>query len=864
MAVRGSSGGRWYIELTVASIGRMVTETPRCRDCGTDLGGQSLPGGLCPRCLLRAGMDIGDADVLLADQELGDYRIVERVGKGGMGEVYVAEDPRLERRVALKILPPDVATDAERLARFQREIKILASISHPNIVTVHSVDEVDDIHFFTMELVAGESLSARLARGPLSLHRFLEISIPLAEALCAAHERDIVHRDLKPENVMITEEGTVKVLDFGLAKSAPGVTSEAGGPVATENLTQQGVIVGTFLYMSPEQIRGEELDGRSDIFSLGVMLYEMACGRRPFSGRQPVEILSAILKDEPPPVTWYYPELPNQLARIVRHCLEKEPGRRFQTSRDVRNELADLELEQLAGRAPVRDRTGAESSTASRNPLLRWSLAAILVALLILVAISLERQTEPPAPATEIDALAVLPLRDLSAGPGGDYFADGMTEALITDLAKTPGLKVIAVGSVLPLKDSDLAPAEIARRLDVDALVQGSVTRGEGGVRVAAQLMAASTGDLVWAESFERSAGEILALQRDLAAAITVEIRRQVIPESLDEPQPQLNPRAHEAYLKGRYFWNRRSPEDLLKAIKELQLAIELAPEFAPSHAALADCYNLLGSVLYAAIPPREVMPKAREASQRALELDSGLAEAHASLGHYLLFYEWDRQRAESQFLKALELNPNYATAHQWYSMLLSLDGRSAAAIEHAEKARELDPLSIVIGLNLGTRHFYARDFEKAEQYYLEVLDLNPDFGLTHVFLARAYLETDRPEDAVREMHLADWPSGRDPLVKAFKSFSLARAGDEAEARAVLAEMEELSASRYVPAHTFAIAYAGLEDREEMFRYLEQAVEERSGMIPFLGIEPMGDEYRDDPRMEALAALADRPREDNP
>lgn len=321
------------------------------------------------------------------------------------------------------------------------------------------------------------------------------------------------------------------------------------------------------------------------------------------------------------------------------------------------------------------------------------------------------------------------------------------------------------------------------------------------------------------------------------------------------DPQRLLDPRAHETYLKGRYFWNRRSPVDLIKAIDQLELAIELEPDFAPSHAALADCYNLLGSVLYAVVPPHEVMPKAREASLRALELDGGLAEAHASLGHYQLFYEWDSRQAEQQFLKALELNPNYATAHHWYSMLLSLDGRVAKAIEHAEIAHRLDPLSVVIGLNLGTRHYHARDFETAEQYYLGVLDLNPDFHLTHMFLARVYEETGRSDAAVREMHLADWPSGQDPLIKAFKALSLARVGDEPAARGVLQEMQAMARTRYVPAHTFAIAHAGLGDIDEMFEYLNLAVEERSGMIPFLAVDPVADQFRSDPRLEALSSL---------
>lgn len=800
----------------------------------------------------------GEEGVLIIGQTLGEFTILDRLGQGGMGEVYLVEDAKLERQVALKILPPDLAADADRLARFQREIKILASLSHPNIVTVHSVHETDDLHFFTMERVSGESLASRLERGPLPLEEMLTVAMPMAEALCAAHERGIVHRDLKPENVMINEDGTVKVLDFGLAKSGPLMTGGDEVQISDERVTDKGTIVGTFLYMSPEQIRGESLDPRSDIFSFGLMIYEMVCGRRPFRGQQPVEILSAILKDEPPPVTWYHPELPNQLARIVRHCLEKDPKKRFQTSRDVCNELADLEIEHLAGKARrVVQKVAAEPAEGVRSSVPRWSLIAVIVAILIFVVFDLERRSKPPPFTGKIESLAVLPLRDLSPGMEDEYFADGMTEALITDLAKTPGLKVIAADSVLRLKDSDLAPAEIARRLGVDALVRGSVTRSSSGVRVSAQLMAAPGGTLFWAESFERSPGEVLALQGDLAAAIAAEIQEQVNPNLRAEPDSErhFDPQAHEAYLRGRYFWNRRSPADLIKAIEQLELAIELDPAFAPPYSALADCYNLLGSVLYAVLPPREVMPKARAASLQALELDSHLAEAHASLGHYLFFYEWDSREAEQRFLRALELNPSYATAHHWYSMLLSLGGRNDEAIVHAEKARELDPLSIVIRLNLGTRYFHARDYKRAEQHYLAALELDPDFQVTHMFLARVYQEMAQSDAAIREIHLAERSGDGNPLVLAFKVYLLGRAGDEAAAHAVLEQLQVLASERYVPAHTFAVAYAGLREKEAMFRELDRAVEERSGMIPFLAVEQLADEYRTDPRMETLVSL---------
>ena len=826
----------------------------RCRSCGSELGSRKLPDGQCPRCLLGLALARQSEESPLRGQQIGNYRIVRRLGRGGMGEILLAEDLVLERRVALKLLPPDLAESPDRLERFGREIRTVAALNHPNIVTVHSVEEVDGLHFYSMELIEGRTLTSVLESGALSLGQLLEIAIPLTDALRTAHEQGIVHRDLKPDNVMITDDGLVKVLDFGLAKAAAKLPAEGDLNGPTEHLTAEGTMIGTLPYMSPEQLRGDDLDQRSDIFSLGVVLYEMACGRRPFGGRRAVDLLSSILKDSPRPITEIDPQQPRQLWGIIRHCLEKDAGARFQTSRDVLNELRDLRREEVSeARLPGRGASGARRRWLEVPRWAAWAVAATLVMAALVVWWSPDR-IEPPKPAAaeSIDSLAVLPLRDLSDDPREDYFSDGMTEELITNVARREGLRVIAPTSILPLKGTDRPLAATAARLGVDAIVEGTVQRTDERVRISAHLVRAASGDVLWAESYDQALEGVLELQSRVARAIAAEIQREIIGGSTSTRDRQIDPAAHEAYLKGRFFWNQRHPEALRKAIEYLNRAVEIDPTFAPAHAAIADCYNLLGSVLYPVMDPREAMPRAHEASQRALDLDPDLAEAHASLGHYLHVYEWDRQAASEEFNQALELNPNYATAHHWYSILLTFEGEHDRAIEHARTAVELDPLSIIITLNLGVRYFYARDPDRALEQFNMALDLNPDFFLTHLFLGRLHQMDGDQKAAIREFRVSRRQSNNGTLATAFLANAYAHSGDSKRAMELLADLQLIAESTFVPAHIFAIVYEGLGDTDMMFSSLAEAAAEKSGMMTYLEVDPLCDAYQDDPRLVEL------------
>ena len=571
-------------------------------------------------------------------RSLGHYRITAAIGAGGMGEVYRATDTKLGRDVAIKVLPAAMAQDAERLARFEREARSLASLNHPNIVTIYAVEEADGIRFLAMELVEGETLDTLLAPGGLPLPRFFEIAVPLADALSAAHERGIVHRDLKPANVMVTREGRVKVLDFGLAKleaadSHPDLTSTPTESRA--NLTSEGQVFGTVAYMSPEQARGGKVDARSDVFSLGVVLYQMVTGERPFQGASAVDMISSILRDTPPSVTDRRGDLPPHLARILRRCLEKDPRDRYQTSRDVYNELRDLRNETSSAPAAPSPRpeavVGRRRAPAARaRPGSGAPWAAAVAAVLLGVALYAGQRSELPpasrAPQTgseppAIRSIAVLPLDNYSGDPGQDYFAEGMTDELTSDLATISQLRVISRGSAMQFKGANRPPTpEIAKTLNVDAIVEGSVLRAGDRVRITAQLIDARADRHLWAKSFERSSRDVLALQDELASAIAREIHVQLTPaeESRLTRAPSVNPEAYDAYLKGRYFFNRPSDENLSKAIAQFEEAIRLDPSFAPAFSGLSDAYLWAGyneGVLTAS----EARPKAKAAAEKAI-----------------------------------------------------------------------------------------------------------------------------------------------------------------------------------------------------------------------------------------------------
>ena len=625
----------------------------------------------------------------MVGKNLSHYRVLEKLGAGGMGEVYLAEDTTLKRQVALKILPPELIADRELLERLRREAEVLAGFDHPNIVQIHTIEEDQGTCFLTMELVRGKTLSRIIPRSGLPAARFFEIAIPLADALAVAHRKGVIHRDLKPGNVMVTDDGRVKVLDFGLAKQirmVNGHPSDSEAPTLVL-ATEPGTVLGTVGYMSPEQVRGKPLDSRSDVFSLGAVLYEMATGRRAFAAESGPDTLSAILRDTPSPLDIERPDLPRHLGRIVRRCLEKSPDRRFPSGGEVRNELEDLAREIDEERVlSERDRSTLEAPDGRRRPRLVITLAAAAILVVGLLLMQWVRRGLETPPAVEsasqakapIDSLAVLPFDNLMNDPEQDYFVAGMHEALITDLAQIGALRVISRTSTIAYRETDKSLPQIASELGVDAIVEGSVLRADGQVRITAQLIEGPTDHHLWAQSYDRELEDVLALLSDVAQAIAAEIEIVMAPELGErlDTSGSVDPEAYELYLKGRHFFNQGSIDGFRQAFVLLQQVVEIAPDFAAGWASLSGAY--VATAFFSLEPPAETVPKARAVADRALQLDPNLADAHASLGAIALYFDWNWATARRELEKALELDPTATMVYHSYADYLAVMGDCA------------------------------------------------------------------------------------------------------------------------------------------------------------------------------------------
>ncbi len=794
---------------------------------------------------------------------LGPYEILAPLGAGGMGEVYRARDPKLGRDVAIKVLPEAVAGDAERLARFEREARSLASLNHPNIVTIFSIEESGGTRFLAMELVEGESLDTLLASGGLPLSRFFDIAVPLSEALSAAHERGIVHRDLKPGNVMVTREGRVKVLDFGLAKRGPAESDPNLSNTPTESraeLTSEGQVFGTVAYMSPEQARGGKVDARSDVFSLGVLLYQMLTGRRPHEGASAVDIISSILRDKAPSVTDLRADVPPHLARILRRCLEKDPRDRYQTSRDVFNELKELRAEtSLASPTPPPRPAAAPAARAAWKRPAWVAAAAILLAAALYLAIrsgvlrpaprAQVSETEPPV----IRSIAVLPLDNYSGDPNQEFFAEGMTDELTADLATISQLRVISRGSAMQFKGKQRPPTpEIARKLNVDAIVEGSVLRAGDKVRITAQLIDARSDRHLWAKSFERSSRDVLALQDELASAIAREIHVQLTPaeQSRLTRAPSVNPEAYDAYLKGRYYFNRPSDENLKKAITLFEEAIALDPNFAPAHSGLSDAY-LWAGYNEGFLTASEARPKAKAAAEKAIQLDDQSAEGHASLATFKLFYEYDWAGSEREFRRAFALNPNYAFAHDQFGLGLAFQGRFEEAIAEGRRAAELDPLSPQVPLDNSIGLAWQGQYQAAKEQARRAADLDPTFFFPPWENGWIDIQAGKVKDAIPQFQKAKAMESP-AFVSAWLAYAYGASGDRARALAELEELKKLSLRGSVTAFNMALVSLGSGDHARAVAYLEQAYASDTQWLGWLRNDRTFDPLRSEPRFVAL------------
>lgn len=755
------------------------------------------------------------ARVLMTGRTLGKYKVAECIGAGGMGEVYRARDLTLDRDVALKILPQGSSSDSMR--RFAVEAKAASSINHPNIATVYEIGESDGLVFIAMELVEGQTLAA--VHKPVAPEVLIQWAVQIADALAAAHAQGITHRDVKPGNIMIAG-GRIKVLDFGLAKPA----NQDGAHTAT------GIIIGTVQYMSPEQLHGTGVDHRTDLFSFGAVLFELATGVSPFLGAVAPETIARILNA--PPAT-AGSTIPPALRAIVYRCLEKVPERRYPTARALWRELSTLDSNQRP---------------ASRRGWITGTAAAALVAA---AGIGWLRRTSSSN--RNIRSLAVLPLANLSGQPDQDFFSDGMTEALTSALARIRQLRVISRSSAMQYRDTRLSLPEIARNLGVDAVIEGSIVRSGGRVRVTVQLIDAATDTHLWSKDYERDAKDVIEIQREVAREVAREIHLQIYPTTATAVPPQ----AHERYLRGRYHWNRRTGADLRQAIEYFQGAIQEAPDYAAAHVGLADSYLLLSP--YAGLPPSQTYPKAEASARRALEIDKSSGEAHATMGVIEHEYNWNHNAARAHFESALDLEPNYAPARQWYAEFLIRLRQPEKALAQIRVAQQLDPLSLIVRAVTGwVLHFAGRHSDAIAQL-LDTLQLDPRFVPARGYLGMAFSAAGRHDEAVREFQTALEISNGNSRYLSSLGVALARAGRTTEAHAKLAELHTRMARSPFPAGQIAAVLVALNQDDEAWKWLERAAGERGVWMLFLNFDPLYDRLRPLPRFQSLLRQAGLP-----
>jgi serine/threonine protein kinase/tetratricopeptide (TPR) repeat protein len=747
---------------------------------------------------------------------LAHYRIEEKIGAGGMGEVYRARDTKLDRDVALKVLPARFSADATRFERFLREAKTVAALNHPHIVTLHSIEEADGIHFLAMELVEGQALDQLIPGDGCPLSTILGVGIAVAEALAASHEKGIVHRDIKPANIMVAKDGRVKVLDFGLAKLASHTTSPDDVATGEMSLTGDGSFLGTIPYCSPEQLRGRKVDHRSDIFSLGIVLHELAAGQRPFLGETRSDVASSILRDTPAPLTRLRSDLPRPLEDLVSRCLEKRPDDRFQTTLDLLLELKELEHERAGSEDPS-PRQGKGKPARNR--------------------------------------LAVLPFENIGGDPEQDFFVEGMHEEVLASLGGISGLEVISRRSVRQYKNTTRKLQDIARDLRVDSLVEGSVRTSGNQVRITVELVDVSSDRHMWAHSYQKELRDVLTLQGEVAQAIAREVKAALTPEEEARlgPARAVDPESYHAYLKGRHHWDKRTPEAITRAGEFFQAAIDADPTYAKAHAGLADCYLMKGAAFYALQDPREAYPRARSAARKAIELDPMLAEPHASLGYLKTFFEWDWDGAESHFRRAIALNPGYAMAHLWSALRLGALSRLEEAIAAVDRALDLDPLSLIIIADKGLIYFGARMLEEAIRWSRKALELDERFAVGHWILGQAQEGLGRYDEAEASLTRAIALAEDNIVYHLSLARTIALSGRMEEAARRLSDRSATRPARsFLPSIPLAQAYVAMGETEKAIRALEKAHEQRENDMALMRRDWRFDPLRSDPRFQDL------------
>src|SRR5215213_4975268 len=800
---------------------------------------------------------------------IAHYRILRRLGKGGMGEVFLSEDTKQHaRKVALKVLPQELTESESRLRRFKQEARAILALNHPNILTVFEIGEADGSFYIATEYIDGETLRQCLWRGPLKLDETLGVGIQVAMALEAAHAAGIVHRDIKPENIMLRQDKFVrdrfvKVLDFGIAKLTDRDSSTTDPEAVTIPIseTNPGAIMGTTGYMSPEQAQGESIDERSDIFSLGVVLYEMVAGQPPFKGKTDSHTRVSIIDHEPAPLVQHVNNVPRQLERIVSKALAKDRFKRYQTITDLK-----LDLEQLRDELHFSEnvQTGSEGTRATQTDLLtavptgakshidtgteratvptgdprpqekrtRWLAYGILGLLILLVVAGAVFFVSSSRP---INSVAILPFVNDSKDPNAEYLSDGLTESIINSLSQLPNLKVMSRNASFRFKGPEHDPLEAGRNLNVGAVLTGRLIKLDDRLVIKTELIKVDDGSQLWGAEYNSSLADIFSVQDEVSKKISQSLRLRLSGEDEEKLARRYtkDAEAYQLYLKGRYFWNKRNEEGFRNGIEFFRRAEEKDPTFALAFSGLADSYALLCDI--GVVRPLDEMPKAKAAAQKAVDADPELAEAYTSRAFVRLAYDWDWLGAQNDFQQALKLNPKYPTAHQWYASYLMQMGKFSLAKQEIEEAHNLDPLSPIISANTGLYSYYEKNYDDAIAKYKTTLQSDPDFWVARHYLALAYVQKGRHDEAIVELRklikapasgaIPDQVVEAESEASASLGFAYGRAGKQSEARAILSQLEALSKKRYVSPLYFAIVYAGMKNNDKAIEYLNKAFE---------------------------------------
>jgi len=790
-------------------------------------------------------------------QTISHYRILEKLGQGGMGVVYLAEDSRLGRTVALKFLSDELSRDPRAVERFQREARAASALNHPHICAIYDVGEHAGRHFMAMERLEGTPLHQLIAGGALPPDRVLELGAELADALEAAHGKGIIHRDIKPANIFVTDRGHAKLLDFGLARPPLDRQGMTAGPTQ-EPLTDPGAVMGTLAYMSPEQVRGEALDSRTDLFSLGCVLYEIATGRPAFTGSTPGTIHEAILNRAPVPVGRVNPDSPPRLEEVVNKALEKDPRLRYQQASELRADLQRLKRDRDSGSLASRRGEAPFAGTSGwrrKGPL----IAAGAVALIALLAAGV-RLSGLRAKGGAINSVAVLPFVNSSGDPDGDYLSDGITESLIANLSQVRSLHVTARSTVFRYKGKEIDPQKIGQDLHVGAVLSGRLLQRDGTLVVRTELMDVTNGTQLWGGQYNRKVADVFALQDELSKEISERLRLRLT----DDEKQRLtmryteNAEAYQLYLKGLFYWNKRSPDGMQKAIDYFNRAVETDPAYALAYAGLADSYNQMS--FFNMVPPRAAMPKAKAAAAKALDIDSSLAEAHISLAYASFTYDWDWLAATRHFDRALALNREAVINHSYYPFYLTVGGRFEEAISVAKHMLERDPVSASLSHTLAVQWVLSNHSDEGIEECRRTIELDPAFAVAYDVLGGALASKGLYSEAVPEMEKAVALSRGAAISLANLGNVRARMGQRDEARRILHQLADTAKERYTPALAFAMVHVGLGENDQALNWLEKAYEERFNRLAYLKRETVWDPLRSDPRFVDLLRRINLPQ----